>query len=593
MSIRYLNAEGGVSTVETTNDLFDPRINTNYPSHNSLEERPWNVAKAILDTLFCKENIENFDFCKDFLFNGATTNEEEWVFFKEISKLVAPDHRYLFAFIRRDRRIHQTNGRINYPRGTSYRDVGSSYLSFETTWKHLDLPGITPEQFAEKFAEAHALFDVEIFQKCRQPTTWGSNSMPCGSNVTKWFMYYTTGADCFQVNGRSRNAYRTFRALQDEGELRVNIMDRNISLNVVQVVTKTNRRPIHQVLSYTTDALSLLPFPNMEPKEKDPVLVGVELECCTDYDVKELVDAAEDPFFLAKSDSSISGSKPNRMELVTAPSSFKYLKRQYALWFNKLDYTKFDCTTQTTNGMHVHIGRTHFEDNTHIRNFCWFFHNPANTEFLVAISERTLPDLMRWSPIYPFSSRTKTKAFREVYHLVGNNHRGITNFKGGWDNAKTVEVRMFKGIVSYAAIVKNLEFVEAVFLFTKGLTSYRDLTLRGFLKWLDRQPRNKFILLRKFIDGITRMEKILMAADIKDTIFNVTDHQKVARLLMGASFKITNEHITFLNKREKKRVYTLNKDTGEITVHHHNLAKLQAFDKSFAERYTRHIPSAA
>ena len=32
--------------------------------------------------------------------------------------------------------------------------------------------------------------------------------------------------------------------------------------------------------------------------------------------------------------------------------------------------------------MHVHIGRDHFEDNNHIRNFCWFFNNPANTEFL-------------------------------------------------------------------------------------------------------------------------------------------------------------------------------------------------------------------
>lgn len=368
--------------------------------------------------------------------------------------------------------------------------------------------------------------------------------------------------------------------------------DGTVKLKTNRVVTSNNRKPLYNVLSYTTDALSILPYPNMEKKEKSPVLVGVELEVSTDYYVQELVDAAEDPFFLAKSDSSISGSKRNRMELVTAPSSFKYLKRQYALWFNKLDYDKFDCTVDTSNGMHVHVGREHFEDNHHIRNFCWFFNNPANTDFLVQISERTKENLMKWSPTYMWHNISRTRAFRDVNNYVVN-MRGITNLKGGWENGKTVEVRMFKGIVSYAAICKNLEFVEAVFHFTKGLTSYRDLTLRGFFKWLDVQSRNRFILLRKFIDQEVCVDKLLLHADVKDLVFTETDPVRIAQKLMKAPFKVTNEHITILNRKAKKRTYTLNRETGEISVTRYNIAKLASLDKSFAERYTRHIDKTA
>lgn len=593
MSIRYLNEFSEVATVDSMEKLFDPRVNRAFPPINSAQELYWASMKKTLDTLFCKENVENYSFCRHFMFNGTMLDEAEWLFFKDITKDVPLEHRYLFSMFRRDRLLHSEHGRIQLLDGTQHRDIGSSYLSYEGKWSYVSLNGMTSEQFATKIKETHEKFDTEVFQRCRNTTEWPSSCVYAPSNLVKYYLYYTAGSDIFVTNGRTGNAYKTLKRILDGAELRITITGRNVELHLVQTVSRTNRSPIHQLLNYTTDVLTLLPFPNMEKKEKDPILVGVELECCTDYDVKELVDAAEDPFFLAKSDSSISGSKNNRMELVTAPSSFKYLKRQYALWFNKLDYTKFDVTTQTENGMHVHIGRTHFEDDTHIRNFCWFYHNPANLEFLVSVSERTQADLMRWSPTYQFSSRTRTKAFKEAYKIVSNNHRGITNFKGGWEGAKTVEIRMFKGIVSYAAIVKNLEFIEATFHFTKGLMSYRDLTLRGFLKWLDRQPRNKYILLRKFIDGIKSMDRILLAADIKDTIFNVTDQHKVARLLMGASFKVTNEHITYLNKRAKKRVYTLNKETGEITVHQPNVSKLQAFDKSFAERYTRHIPTAA
>lgn len=591
MSILCLNEFGEARSFTSIEDLFNPLINTHYTPNG--RELQWEKMLAFLNMFFSKNNIEDYEFCRRFLFNGSMISTEEWEIFKRLSTNVPDNQRYQLAMLRKDRKLDQENGRLCYINKFDYKDVGPNYASFEPGWSYFFPANDTPEMFVNALATMHTKWQEEIFNRCQRSTSWNVNNVSYGSPLLRTLLYFTTNQDVFISGGRTYNATTAAqRIVHEDAQLKITISNKEIELKIVQLVTKTNRRPLHQLLNYSTNALDILPYPNMEKKEKDPVLVGVELECCTDYTVKDLVDAAEDPFFLAKTDSSISGSKPNRMELVTAPSSIKYLKRQYALWFNKLDYTKFDVTNQTSNGMHVHIGRTHFEDDVHIRNFCWFMHNPANTDFLVHISERSHGDLQRWSPTYQFYANSRTAAFKETYKLVSNNHRGITNFKGGWKDAKTVEVRMFKGLVSYAAIVKNLEFVEAVFFFTKGLTSYRDLTLRGFLSWLDKQPRNKFILLRKFIDQISSLDRLLLAADIKDTIFNATDPNKVARLLMGASFKVTNDHITYLNKREKKRVYTLDKQTGVITVHLQNRAKLVDYDKSFAERYTRHLPAA-
>lgn len=589
MSIRYLTVENTPVLFASLEKLFDPRYNNHFPPSRVSGVHPTKI-RDLLNTLYCRENLEDYNNFKYLMFDGRNPSEREHQHFLYLSTAVPSEQHWVFHMLRRRRGVIISDEpyQLLVPH-ISTITFHSNIVVFDPTNKILETP--TPQEFVTFINAAHTNWHDKLFSAAGATTIWTMDYIFGANSLVSLLISFTCG-NKYAVLSPTDNYITPSQAnmiltTDSTARLELDLMGRDIKVRVHQPISLSNRTPLYSVMNYSVNVLRVLPYPNKEPKEKDPVLVGVELEVSTDYSIRDLVDAAKDPFFIGKQDSSISGSKSNRIELVTAPSSFKYLKRAYAQWLNNLDYTEFDTTTTTNNGMHVHVGREHFEDNTHIRNFCWFFNNPANSDFLIYISERgNYEAMMRYSPFYQFpNGTTRTKAFRQVYHFLGSGFRGITNFKGGWESAKTVEVRMFRGVVSYASIVKNLEFVEAIFHFTKGLTSYRQLTLSGFLSWLQETNANKYILLKKFID-MGDVKKMTVAADVKDVLFNETNEERIIQLLQHSSLKITNEHISVLN-RGKKRTFQLNKETGEISIIYHNRSKLQPLDKSFAQRYLR------
>lgn len=555
----------------------------------------------ILTQFWCDENINDWDFVKSSCFFGSLSEDEHHDFL-QLANHVPADKRWTLSFLNRNgklndrfylkyqnldnkdiyrRRLIQTNnsGRnteiLSFHTGDSVFTELNNIVNYYHNYFTDLLDGKMYWHTEHNGAISH-LFRHAIQFLCNYPFVQDEiGHMTIASARTRY--YQSSSPEDIVFTPRFDNR------------------DRNIISILMSIkVSKRNRSALYNIKSYTTDVLSILPYPLKEQKENNPLLVGVELEVCTDYHIRQLVDAAEDVFFLGKSDSSITGNKHYCVELVTAPASIKYLKRQYALWFNNLDYSKFDTSTDTNNGMHVHVGREHFrnelgtEDKNHIRNFCWFINNPANTDFFVYLSERgSLAKMQSYTPFYQFSrGSSKLRAFKEICSSVGSGgFRGATNFKGGWDNAKTVEVRIFKGIVSYACIVKNLEVVDSVFHFTRSLTSYRDLTLKGYLKWLSNTPRNKYSVLKKFIDQAD-ISKFIVASDVRDLIFNEDNPEKIVEKLNKAPFKLTNDHVTYLN-RGRKRTFVLNKETGQLNVDQNKRSKVAFLDKEIAARYLR------
>lgn len=362
----------------------------------------------------------------------------------------------------------------------------------------------------------------------------------------------------------------------------------DFALMATRKVTRTYREPLYQVLNYSTNPCSILDWPIVEPGEHKPMLYGVELECTFDYPLKEVIDAAHTPFFIAKQDSSISGSKRQAAELVTVPMSLKALKRHYAHWFQNLDYTRFDVTKDTTNGMHVHMDRQGFDGKKHIQNLAWFYLNPANRDFLIYVSERgSLEAMNRYSPIAQFpNNMSKIKAYKRVVE-VASAHRGIVNF----GKQTTVEIRMFRGIVSFAELCKNLEFVDAVFQFTRGEKSLGQLSAAHFIAWLRKTPVNRYTMLKKFIDRCKNLDSLMLACEVYDEVFNITDPEKIKELLNKSKLQLTNAHVTILN-RGKKRTFVLNKETGLLDVVLSNRSKLADVDRVVESRYTRNAFAA-
>lgn len=340
-----------------------------------------------------------------------------------------------------------------------------------------------------------------------------------------------------------------------------------------------DRRNLARVLNYSTNVLDLLPYTIKGPKEAAAPTYGVELESCSDYTPKQMLDAQKDLFFIMKQDGSISGSKSQRYEIVTVPASLKAHKRLWAELFEKIDYSKFDTTKDTGNGMHVHIGRKFFS-RTHLNRFCWFITNPANFDFVFAISERpNRNDIASWAKMADYKDFTsKVRAYNHAESRC-REIRGAVHFKGD----KTVEVRLFKGIVSYATIVKNLEFVDSVFHFTQT-TSATQLTLSNYLAWLSKTKANQYSTLKAFIAEIP-LKEITAAAEVYDYIWNETADYKIADKLNKAPFKVTNTHITILNKKRRARTFILKQ--GQVHCVRNNGGLLAKLDKSLSQKQTR------
>lgn len=275
------------------------------------------------------------------------------------------------------------------------------------------------------------------------------------------------------------------------------------------------------LLSYSTNVLNYLPNKlTAKDEPNNTPLFGVELELTTDYNVCDIVNATSQNFCVCKSDSSITGSKSVAYEVVTAPASLRMHKRSWLEMFKKLGLEMFDTSRNTNNGMHVHLDINAFLNHkgelnyTHYQHFVWWFYNPANQIFNLTVGERQLDKIQYCSLPTAISNTSRTPQnplyyFNSALSYLEEGARYVVAKKGNYNDdgiiPKTLEVRLFKGIVSPAAIWKNLEYVQAIYNFTSQCCFLKN-SLDNFLDWLYNQPKNQYRYLRKFLDTLNLEE---------------------------------------------------------------------------------------
>lgn len=346
----------------------------------------------------------------------------------------------------------------------------------------------------------------------------------------------------------------------------------------------SSRRSFEKIFAYSTNVLQHLPYTIKGPKETSATLYGVELEASSNYPPKKIIEAQKELFFLLKQDSSIHGTGQHAYEMVTVPCSLRAHKRLWAEFFDKIDYAEFDTSKSTGNGMHIHIDKKAFtptgqyKGKGHLDRFTWFFINPGHYDFVFAMSERpSKMDLDRWAAVtkvaenQPYYSQAKQAA-----NL--NRGRGAIHFKG-----PTVEVRIFKGLVSYATIVKNLEFVDSVVEYTRNI-SFAKLSLTDYFAWLNNTPKNKYEMLKAFLKEI-KTAPLETAAKLDRYLWGTNSDTKIVEKLNKAPFKVTNEHLTILNKRKRKRTFVLK--NGKVDCIFRNGATLSKLDQIAQKRQVR------
>lgn len=250
-------------------------------------------------------------------------------------------------------------------------------------------------------------------------------------------------------------------------------------------------------------------------KKSSELYFGLELELSTNLTPAEIsyivseVEPKQPLFFFFKSDSSVRGSKDFNIELVTDPCTPGFLKKNFRLFFNKLDKLceakgltisdVFDTSVVPSNGLHIHVSDRSFFSDLERNKFVslWNLWDSKSIDFIQSISRRVNPyHENRYCLIHP-GIKDRTLPFR----LRSGDSQERSRHSVCHTTGQTVEVRVFQSIFDLQHIINTITIVEAMHQFNHE-TGYRVLKsdLRSsFEDWLFKQ--GKYTRVKRIIKG--------------------------------------------------------------------------------------------
>lgn len=187
------------------------------------------------------------------------------------------------------------------------------------------------------------------------------------------------------------------------------------------------------------------------------------------------------------------GSLHDGIEICTHPMTLEYFRSINWDVFEALFDYKFQAWNQTRCGMHIHVGRSAFKNDSHLWKFC---------QMIVANPEKSQKFAGRPANSYCVMDGMKKKASRHVAKkpVESPHHYDAVNLS----NPNTVEVRIFRSTLKIRRILANWEFLDAVVRYTEKITipqirSEDALKWKVFRKWLEGQSQYEELL--SFVDN--------------------------------------------------------------------------------------------
>jgi hypothetical protein len=382
---------------------------------------------------------------------------------------------------------------------------------------------------------------------------------------------------------------------ETEAKLQLNNNRGMYSLEVSIPVSYANRNILYRMFEYSTKVTSLLPFSVRQKNDKTGPLYGIELEVSTRHPIISLIDAQKKQlFFFCKADRSITGQFGNNVEIVTVPCSLASHRKLWHGFFKELPANKdmWDTTSKTNNGMHIHVSRRAFTDEEHIKRFMWFFANPYNYDFQYEISERHNRESLDQYARVPNINQSGRYNLNNLDHLTKVTHWMYRNMislgHGAMVNLgahATIEVRLFRGLVSFPTVMKNLEYVDAVLHFTQN-KPLEDCTLQEFIHY-QRRNVEKYPSLHLFIETIG-IEELLLESKVQQTIghlfnLNNTTPLNILTAIRNSDIPETPELVHYLNKKANEKTYYWNPIHDRIEYFNYEYARLEEHEHRLVE----------
>jgi hypothetical protein len=589
-------------TFDTIEQLLDPRFNANYGLTRSCNlNQLYNGVAKVFDRQWLTTVMDVIDP------HGEANHDQSYV--RNLLNLLAGDERLhtltlACMYIEHHEEYDDEEDHYNISE-TKFR-VYSNLFSFHSySWGHyhvnIDLDELTYQEAVNKIVEFFANKEGHFDPSQTSDYLLDPSQLPVATSQAQFIWGYHFGrlqyAMYYDFEGVLSRADRSVSLSSLAVEIRP---EHRLVIDTVEYMTikwvvptqSGDRRMLHRQHSYSTKTNQLIAGVLRQTNELSDNLYGVELEVSTNCSVQQIVDAPEKTYCYVKQDSSISGSQRNMFEIVTVPATMKVHVKSLAQIYEKLGYTNFDVTKGTTNGMHIHIDMAAFHnangtpDNIHLKNFCWFFLNPVNRKFHQEVSERDDATMLKYAHLPKYHHYTLPSLFRSTLDYAAHPFRGILHFKHDRDSSRciTLEVRMFKGIPSLANNIKNLEFVDSVFDFTRK-ACYQSNNLSNYLSYLDCTQSNRYSTLKEFISRIDSND-FKEAASLTGMMFGQTDPEKILTIVYKNAIDVTPSVLSTLNSLLNGVKFGLNKN-GKLSVIESNRARLYDMDIALQQRLTR------
>jgi hypothetical protein len=226
----------------------------------------------------------------------------------------------------------------------------------------------------------------------------------------------------------------------------------------------------------------------------DQLYMGIELEIAKMEDkVETFVDnlsAAQADFVYFKEDGSIGN---DGAELVTMPATIDAFNKVFP--FRQLDNARLSGARSfyyVNCGFHIHVSRSAFTA-THMWKFVKF--QLVNPKLCQLVAQRENSSYASW--IYSIEDNNPLPDYVKGKRANGNRYLAI-NFQ----NRSTVELRYFKGNLLKSSILKNLEFVQSIYDYTKQLTAadiVKNHGLKEYKYYLWLQSQDSYDNLKQFL----------------------------------------------------------------------------------------------
>lgn len=231
--------------------------------------------------------------------------------------------------------------------------------------------------------------------------------------------------------------------------------------------------------------------------EPGVLYMGAEIEINKMFGnmVDEFIDECtteQEGFIYFKEDGSLG---PDGVELVTMPGTLRAFEQVFP--FDALDSARSKGARSfyyANCGFHIHVSRSAFTP-THMWKFIRFqLNNPILCQ---RVAQRDESSYASWH--FDDSERRDLPQYVKGTKTNGRRYLAI-NFQ----NHATVELRYFKGNILRNAIMKNLEYVQSLYDYTKDMTVRqvmdKGLTEHKYMLWLD-ENRVRYPNLANFLDN--------------------------------------------------------------------------------------------